>query len=193
MEGLSFYGMLMTWDRGTPLRWFWTIRYTLAEPREIPGTSSVSHQTPLYVKGKLYMETAFGKLFCMDANDGKMIWEIDLFTDYDGQNNKWGVTENLLIDGDMLFCTPGGTINNVIAIDRNNGNLIWSCPGNGEVSAYCSPLLVELPNRKLFVTQPENCSGRTPNLINGRFMQIPPISRMVIYIAFQGMAREESN
>ncbi len=127
----------------------WKVPYGPDWVESWPGTRS----TPLYVKGKLYMETAFGKLFCMDANDGKMIWEIDLFTDYDGQNNKWGVTENLLIDGDMLFCTPGGTINNVIAIDRNNGNLIWSCPGNGEVSAYCSPLLVELPNRKLFVTQ----------------------------------------
>ncbi|MFC2101481.1 PQQ-binding-like beta-propeller repeat protein [Bacteroidota bacterium] len=114
-----------------------------------PGTRS----TPLYVDGKLYMMSAFGKVFCLDANDGKKLWEIDIFTDYDGVNNKWGVTENLLIDGDMLFCTPGGTKNNVIALDRNTGKLIWSCAGLGEVSAYCSPLLVKLPNRNLFVTQ----------------------------------------
>jgi len=114
-----------------------------------PGTRS----TPLYIDGKLYMETGFGKLFCMDAGTGEMIWQKDLFTDFDGRNIKWGVTENLLADGDLLFCTPGGEKDNVIALDRNTGNMIWSCPGNGELSAYCSPQLITLPNRKLVVTQ----------------------------------------
>jgi outer membrane protein assembly factor BamB len=112
-----------------------------------------SRTTPLYVEEKLYMLSAFGLLSCLDANDGSKLWETDLFTDYDGRNNKWGITENLLVDGNTLFCTPGGVENNVIALDRNTGKLIWSSPGKGEVSAYCSPLLVTLPERKLVVTQ----------------------------------------
>jgi outer membrane protein assembly factor BamB len=30
--------------------------------------------------------------------------------------------------------------------------LVWSSPGKGELSAYCTPLLVEFPSRKLLVT-----------------------------------------
>lgn len=112
-----------------------------------------ARSTPLFVDGKLYMLSAFGMLSCLDASDGSLVWQTDLFTDYDGRNNKWGITENLLVDGNTLFCTPGGIENNVIALNRYSGELIWSSPGKGEVSAYCSPLLVTLPDRKLFVTQ----------------------------------------
>jgi outer membrane protein assembly factor BamB len=127
----------------------WKVPYGPDWIESWPGTRS----TPLYVDGKLYMETAFGMLFCMDATDGKKLWEVDLFKDYDGVNNKWGVTENLLVDGDVIFCTPGGKENNVIALNRNTGKLIWSCAGLGEASAYCSPLLIKLPKRTLLVTQ----------------------------------------
>jgi outer membrane protein assembly factor BamB len=40
----------------------------------------------------------------------------------------------------------------VVALNRNNGDLVWSSPGKGELSAYCTPLLIELQSRKLLVT-----------------------------------------
>jgi hypothetical protein len=70
----------------------------------------------------------------------------------DGTNITWGYTESLLIDGDKLFCTPGGKTNNVMALNRLTGETIWNCPGLGELSAYCSPLLIKLPARQLLVT-----------------------------------------
>lgn len=39
-----------------------------------------------------------------------------------------------------------------MALNRLTGEVIWSSPGKGEVSAYCTPLLVDLPSRKLLVT-----------------------------------------
>lgn len=130
----------------------WKVPYGPEWTESWPGARS----TPLYVEGKLYMMSSFGKLFSMDATDGKMLWRVDLFTEYDGLNIKWGVTENLLVDGDILYCTPGGVKDNVIALNRNNGKLIWSSPGKGELSAYCSPTLVKLLKRTLFITQTAN-------------------------------------
>ena len=99
--------------------------------------------------------SAFGKVVCLDAEKGNLVWSVDIMKDYDGRNIVWGVTENLLIDGNKLFCTVGGIKNNVIALNKNTGKLIWSSPGNGEVSAYCSPLLITLPTRKIVVTLTE--------------------------------------
>ena len=130
----------------------WKVYYGEEWTESWPGARS----TPLFSGGKLYIMSGFGKLVCMNASDGKKIWIVDLLNDYDGQNIQWGLTENLLINGDKLFCTPGGLKNNVIALDRNTGKLIWSCAGNGEKSAYCSPCLIKLPKRTILVTHTEN-------------------------------------
>lgn len=114
-----------------------------------------ARSTPVIFEGKVYVVSSYGQLACMNADNGNIIWKKDLFTDYDGINIKWGVTENLLIDGDILYCTPGGKKANVLALNKDNGDFIWECPGLGEGSAYCSPLMVELNNKKLLVTQTE--------------------------------------
>ena len=91
----------------------------------------------------------------MNADKGENIWTIDIIKDLHGRNIKWGITENLLVDGNMLFCTVGGVDTNIVALDKNTGKLIWISKGNGEVSAYCSPTLINLPSRKLLVTHTE--------------------------------------
>ena len=111
--------------------------------------------TPLVIKDKLYFMSAFGKLFCMSTSNGQVIWTVDTFKEYGGRNITWGVTENLLYNSGVLFCAPGGSNASVIAINRTNGKLIWKSKGNGEKSAYCSPLMINLPSRKLLVTMME--------------------------------------
>jgi outer membrane protein assembly factor BamB len=111
--------------------------------------------TPLVIKDKLYFMSSFGNLFCMNTSNGQVIWKIDTFKEYGGRNIEWGVTENLLYDGNTLYCSPGGKDASLIAVDRNTGKLIWKSKGNSEKSAYCSPLLIQLPSRKLLVTRME--------------------------------------
>lgn len=111
-----------------------------------------SRSTPTIAGDLAYMLTGNGRLVCLHLKTGKETWTKDLFTQLDGANITWGVTESLLIEGNILFCTPGGKTNNVVALNRMNGELIWSCPGLGELSAYCTPLLVKLPARQLLIT-----------------------------------------
>jgi outer membrane protein assembly factor BamB len=130
----------------------WKLPYGEEWTESWPGVRS----TPLIVDGKIYFYSGFGKLVCMNADKGDKIWTVDVMKDYHGRNIKWGVTENLLIDGNMLFCTVGGADTNIVALDKNTGKLIWISQGNGETSAYCSPLMINLPNRKVLVTQTAN-------------------------------------
>lgn len=104
----------------------------------------------------LYMESGYGSLICMNLKDGSIKWKKEFLTDFDGKNITWGFTETVLIDKDVLYCTPGGQKNNVMAINRLTGETIWSSTGKQELSAYCTPILVELPARKLIVTMTAN-------------------------------------
>ena len=113
-----------------------------------PGTRS----TPTIVGDLAYLLTGNGKLTCLDTKLGKPLWVKDFLTQMDGINITWGFTESILIRGDKLFCTPGGKKNNVMALNRMTGETIWNCSGLGELSAYCTPLLIQLPARQLLVT-----------------------------------------
>jgi outer membrane protein assembly factor BamB len=111
-----------------------------------------SRSSPTIVGDLIYVYSGQGKVVCMNAGDGKVQWSRDLFRDFDGRNISWGVTETPVVDGNTLYCTPGGTRNNVIALDRFTGNVKWSSRGKGNRSAYCTPLLIKLPLAKLLVT-----------------------------------------
>lgn len=112
--------------------------------------------TPLIYGDKLYIMSSYGNIVCMNTTNGKHIWSVNVLKDYDGRNIQWGVTENLLIDDNKLYCSPGGTDANIIALNPDTGKLIWKSKGNGNKSAYCSPILIKLNNQKLFVTMMAN-------------------------------------
>ncbi|WP_347840236.1 PQQ-binding-like beta-propeller repeat protein [uncultured Draconibacterium sp.] len=126
----------------------WKVNYGKDFKDSYPGSRS-----SVVVAGDLmYMYTGYGELICMDAKNGDKKWTKNAFEDFDGENIRWGVTETVVVDGDVVFVTPGGAKNNVVALNRFTGELVWSSPGKGETSAYCTPLLLELPARKLLVT-----------------------------------------
>ena len=108
--------------------------------------------TPVIVGDLAYIVSGFGKLVCMDHSTGKTIWSKDMVKDFGGEVIKWGYNETPVVDGDKLYCTPGGKTDNVVALDRHSGELIWSCKGKGELSAYCTPLLFEHNGRKILAT-----------------------------------------
>lgn len=113
-----------------------------------PGTRG----TPVIVRDKIYLESGLGTLYCFHKSDGAVIWSKDLFKDFDGSNITWGVNETPVVDGDIIYATPGGKRNNIIALNRHTGNLIWTSKAEGELSAYCTPLLIEHNGRKILVT-----------------------------------------
>jgi len=129
----------------------WSTVYGEEWTESYPGTRS----TPVINEGKVYLMNAFGKIVCLGADKGEILWSTDIMKDYDGLNIVWGVTENLLVDGDKVFCTVGGPVNNVIALNKTTGKLIWSNQGNGEKSAYCSPIIIPCAGRKIVVTMTE--------------------------------------
>ena len=101
---------------------------------------------------KLYLYSSYGKLFCLDETTLEEIWTKDVLVDFDGQNIPWGFSESPLIIGEKLYISPGGTTNNIIALNKNTGELIWSSSGEGTISAYCSPQYIDDQSIPIIVT-----------------------------------------
>ena len=106
--------------------------------------------------GKLYLISGQGDLYCYDQQTLDLVWKKNILAEYNASNIKWGITESPLIVGDKVIVTPGGKENNVVALNKKTGELIWSCPGEGSLSAYCSPLYIKDQEVPLIVTMTAN-------------------------------------
>jgi outer membrane protein assembly factor BamB len=113
---------------------------------------SGSRSTPVVIGDLVYFESGRGTVYCYSGSTGNKLWSVDLLKRFDGKNITWGMTENLLIEGDRLYCTPGGKKNNIVALNRFTGETIWTSPGNHQPSAYCSPILIKHNKASLIVT-----------------------------------------
>ena len=93
--------------------------------------------------GKVYLTSGAGFLICLDQNTLDIVWQKDIQSDFGSKNIKWGITESPLIVNEKIIFTPGGEEYNVVALNKIDGSLIWSCAGEGDLSAYCSPFYIE--------------------------------------------------
>lgn len=115
------------------------------------GSHPGSRTTPTIVGDRIYLESARGRVVCFNIQ-GKQIWSVDLIKTFKAKNLEWGMTESLLVDGDRVFCTPGGPQVTVAALDRHTGKTLWTVRSKGETSGYCSPNLVKHGTLNLLLT-----------------------------------------
>ena len=108
--------------------------------------------TPTISDGKIFIMSGMGDLICLNQRTLEVIWQRNILTDFDSRNIMFGITESPLIVGDKIIATPGGEEHNVVALNKHTGELIWSSPGMGELSAYCSPLYIDTQEVPLIVT-----------------------------------------
>ncbi len=93
--------------------------------------------------GKIYLISGMGDIFCFNQKNLDIIWTKNILQAYNASNIKWGINEAPLIVGEKVIATPGGDTNNMVALDKNTGKLIWNSEGEGDQAAYCSPLYID--------------------------------------------------
>lgn len=120
--------------------------------KEMVASFPGSRSTPTIAGNLLYFATGVGELMCINLESGQKEWTWDLFNEFDGKNIQWGLTENLIVDGDRIYCSPGGKKYNVVALNRFTGELLWNSEGKGELSAYGSPLMINHNGRHILVS-----------------------------------------
>lgn len=88
---------------------------------------------------KIYLISGFGVLYCFDQNTLNLNWKKNYLEEFNASNIRWGINEAPLVVDNMVIATPGGETGNMVAFDKNTGDVIWTSAGEGDLSAYCSP------------------------------------------------------
>jgi outer membrane protein assembly factor BamB len=89
-------------------------------------TYTGSRSTPAYDNGVVYHLSELGRLAAFDSETGKELWSTELRDRFDSDIPEYGYTESVIVDGDRLYCTPGGKRGYVVCFDKNTGNLVWA-------------------------------------------------------------------
>lgn len=111
-----------------------------------------SRMAPTIVDKLVYIGTGLGNLYCLNGENGEIIWSKDFEKDFQGAPMLHGYTEAPVIDGDKVFWIPGGEEFNTVGLDRFTGEVIWSNRGFGERSAFNQGQLIKLAERNIYVT-----------------------------------------
>ncbi|MFY9153797.1 MAG: PQQ-binding-like beta-propeller repeat protein [Prolixibacteraceae bacterium] len=112
-----------------------------------PGARS----TPTVDHDLVYVASGMGRIACFDAASGAEKWTVDMVADLGGKPGYFGYSESLLTDEKLLYCFPGGTETNLAALDKLSGKVVWTSKALGDGVSYCSPLMINLPERNILV------------------------------------------
>jgi outer membrane protein assembly factor BamB len=138
-------GFLFAYDLAGHLRW--KVSYGPEWRKSYKGTRT----TPTVDGDRVYVFSGLGRLVCFEAQTGRQIWSVDTLKKFDGHNISWGMCGSPLIDGDKVYCTPGGKKGLIVALNKWTGKTIWATTGLNELSSYASPILIEDRGRRLLV------------------------------------------
>jgi outer membrane protein assembly factor BamB len=113
---------------------------------ETPNGSTYSNNrgsgprgTPTVDGSRVYALGSSGNLACLDAATGKPVWQINVLKQFGGGNPNWGLSESPLIDGEQLIVNAGGSGASVVALNKNNGQVIWK--SQSDEAGYSSAMV----------------------------------------------------
>jgi outer membrane protein assembly factor BamB len=113
-----------------------------------------SRSTPTVDGELVYVLSPFGQLVACRTADGSEVFRVDLKERFGGKKgDAWGYSESVTIDGQKLVCIPGGSDATVVALDKQTGDTIWTCPMEGDRGAgHASIVIAELGGRRIYVS-----------------------------------------
>lgn len=117
-----------------------------------PGTRS----SPTVTGGQVYAASGMGHLSCFDLHNGNIVWNVDLVKEFNGIPGDFGYSESPVVDKQKVYCFTGAQVHNLVALDRNTGQLVWSVPVKKDAFSYSTPLLLTLPERDILVGTSRN-------------------------------------
>lgn len=129
--------------------------------------------TPLIHEGKVYTLGTMGNLFCLNVQNGAVIWQKDYVKDFNARLPTWGIASHPLIDGQYLIALVGGRKDAaVVAFNKDTGREAWRALAVRD-TGYASPIICTAAGtRQLIVWHPEAVVSLNPET-GAVYWQVP--------------------
>jgi outer membrane protein assembly factor BamB len=100
-------------------------------------------------EGKAYSLGATGRLVCLDAAGGKVLWDKDLQALYDIEMPNWGIASSPLVWRDVVIAQISGRGACMVALNKDTGEEVWKALSDR--GQYSAPILVEQAGQPVVV------------------------------------------
>jgi len=130
----------------------WATRLAPALTQGMPQGKEGTGCTPTVDGDRLYVEGLGGDVACLQAADGKILWQVSLTRDFGGKVPMWRFNESPLVDGEKVIVTPGGPDATLVALDKLTGKVLWKSqvPDNPGAS-YASAIAIDFDGQRQYV------------------------------------------
>ncbi|MHC4396774.1 MAG: outer membrane protein assembly factor BamB family protein [Planctomycetota bacterium] len=137
------------------------------QPWAVPYAGSRGTPT---VDGKtVYHLSELGRLAAFDFQTGQERWHVELLKTFEAERPEYGYSESVLIDGDTLFCCPGGERGYIVALAPATGRTLWANTDIKDAVGNCSAVIAEFDGFEQVITLSANrVLSFDPN--NGRLL-----------------------
>jgi len=105
--------------------------------------------TPLIVDSRAVCLGAQGQLHCIELETGTVLWKKHLVDDLGGKLPQWGYAVSPILVDRQLIVQPGGLEAGWVALNPDNGNVLWK--SKGRQAAYASPIAIEYRGEKQII------------------------------------------
>jgi outer membrane protein assembly factor BamB len=99
---------------------------------------------------KVYALSGKGDIACVNLADGKVVWTASM-REMGGKVPNWGYSESVLVDGDKVICTPGGSKGALAALDKNTGKEVWRSTDFTDSAHYSSIIAPQVHGAKQYI------------------------------------------
>lgn len=146
-EGSDCYARAYNLTEGKPI---WSTKVGKAGA---PGWGNFTgpRSTPTADGDLVYVIGQYGELLCLKADDGSIVWSKHMVKDFGGKLPEWGYSESVLVDGEKVLCTPGGSKGAIVALDKKTGQTIWRTKDFKDGAHYSSLVCCEIAGVKQYV------------------------------------------
>ena len=107
--------------------------------------------TPTVEGDRIYVLGQYGEIACLEAEDGTVVWTQHMESDLGGKRPEWGYSESLLVDGDLVLCTPGGDQGTLAALDKHTGKAVWRSTGCKDGAHYSSIVPADIDGVRQYI------------------------------------------
>ncbi len=130
----------------------WRRRYDW--PYDPSGMYPGPRATPTWHAGCIYYAGPRGRVGCLTADDGRLIWEVNINEEFAGRGTDFGYACSPTIEDGKVVMPVGGKGASVVALDARDGSTVWA--SGDEPASYCSALPITFAGHRYIVAFLQN-------------------------------------